>query len=183
MGVVPAGTSGSQPSRFGERTEQLLNELAEWTPGELRFRPSEDSWSALAVIDHLILAERAVLAAMRSHLGERRDVTWKDRCRGAFILAIMVSPIRVKVPGSARQILPLETSPDLPSLRRTWADDRRALAGFLQGLSAAERKQGVFRHPVGGWTTPSGALLFLHLHFRHHLHQVRRLRRLRGQRR
>ena len=179
-------------SRLERRTRRLLDELCTWTPEQLRFRPSPASWSALELIEHLILAERAVSEMMRSNISEERDVRMRDRFRSALVLGLMALPLRLKtspsspspaslplrlnVPDTVKQIMPSEMQPDLRSLRDSWSGDRCDLADFLGRLSTADRNLGVFRHPVGGWTTASGAMVFLRLHLWHHWYQFRRLR-------
>ena len=159
------------------QTRSLLDELRTWTPEQLQRRPSSASWSALELLEHLMLTERAVLQMMRSNLGGGHDVTMSDRFRSAMVLAIMVSPLRLKVPHAVSELNPSKMHPDLISLCDAWSQDRRVLAEFLAGLSVADRKSGVFRHPAGGWTTAGGALLFLRLHLWHHSYQFRRLRK------
>jgi len=164
-------------SRLERRTRRLLDELCTWTPEQLRLRPSPASWSALELIEHLMLSERAVLGMMRSNVGEGRDITVGDRFRSAVVLGMMALPLRLNVPNTVEEIIPSKMQPDLRSLRDSWSDDRRVLAAFLAGLSRADRKLGVFRHPVGGLTTAGGALVFLSLHLWHHSYQFRRLRK------
>ena len=72
-------------SRLERRTRRLLDELCTWTPEQLRFRPSPVSWSALELIEHLMLAERAVSEMMRSNISEERDVRMRDRFRSALV--------------------------------------------------------------------------------------------------
>jgi hypothetical protein len=124
-----------------------------------------------------MLAERAVLQMMRSSMGEGHGVKMSDRLRSAVVLGMMALPLRLKVPHAVDQIHPSRIRPDLLSLRDSWSGDRRVLAEFLGGLSVADRKLGVFRHPAGGWTTAGGALIFLRLHLWHHFYQFRRLRK------
>lgn len=164
-------------SRLEWRTRSLIDQLCTWSPEQLRFRPSPTSWSALELIEHLMLAERAVLQTMRSNLGEGRDVRMIDRLRSAMVLAMMVSPLRLKVPHEVNQLNPSKMQPDLMSLRDSWREDRRALAEFLAGLSVSDRKLGIFRHPAGGWTSAGGAMVFLRFHLWHHSYQFRRLRK------
>ena len=164
-------------SRLERRTRRLLDELRTWTPEQLRFRPSPASWSALELIEHLMLAERAVSEMMRSNISEEREVRMRDRFRSALVLGMMSLPLRLRVPDTVKQIVPSKMQPDLPSLRESWSGDRCDLAALLGRLSTADRKSGVFRHPVGGWTTARGALVFLQLHLWHHTYQFRRLRK------
>jgi len=164
-------------SKLEKRTQYLLDEFSAWTPEQLRFRPSPASWSALELIEHLMLTERAVLGMIRSNIDEGREVRMRDRFGSAVVLGMMALPLRLNVPDVVKQLNPSKMQPDLPSLRDSWRYDRRVLAGLLGALSIADRKLGVFRHPAGGRTTAGGALVALRLHLWHHSYQFRRLRK------
>jgi len=159
------------------RRQNLFCELQSWTPEQLGFRPSPGGWSALDLLDHLILTEKAVLDTITRNLSLSINVKFSDRCRNGLLLVFMALPVRLRVPESVRHILPGDIQFDLLALRRRWADDRKILSGFLRDLNSNVLKSGVFRHPAGGWATPFGALLFLHSHFFHHMYQLRRLRK------
>jgi len=163
--------------KLNDRTENINGELQTWSPVRLGYRPSDDAWSALDLLEHLRLTERAVLETMQRNLGSGNRVTLKDRFRSARVLAIMLLPTRLKVPGSVKSILPTRAPGDLAEIRIEWTHDRRRLADFLETLSGTDREEGVFRHPFGGWTTPRGALCFLRSHLCHHRYQLARLRR------
>lgn len=118
-------------SRLEKRTRSLLDELCTWTPEQLGFRPSPASWSALELIEHLILAERAVLQMMRGSMGEGHEVRMSDRFRSAMVLAVMALPLRLKVPHTVNQLNPSKMQPDLIALCDSWSEDRCVLAEFL----------------------------------------------------
>lgn len=159
------------------RRHNLFRQLQGWTPEQLGFRPSPGGWSALDLLDHLILTETAVLDTIRHNLSLSIKVKFSDRFRNGLLLLFMALPVRLRVPHSVQHILPGDTQFDLLALRRRWTDDRKILSGFLCDLNSDALKSGVFRHPAGGWATPFGALLFLHSHFFHHMYQLRRLRK------
>ncbi len=164
-------------TKLDDQTERLFADLEGWSPERLQFRPARESWSILEILDHLILTERAVLVTMRRNLASNNKVRLYDRYRSAFVLAIMFLPTRLQVSGSVKSLLPSRNKDDLRVLRSEWADDRKGLTAFLEGLSSADRKKGVFRHPVGGWTTPDGALFFLRSHLHHHGYQIAKIRK------
>jgi len=163
--------------KLDEQLEHLMTEVQSWHPERRCFRPSGEAWSALDLLEHLRLTEGAVFATMRRNLGTRNRVTLRDRFRSARVLGIMLLPTRLKVPAAVKPVLHPGAPKDLCALRKEWSEDRRALTGFLESLSSTDQELGVFRHPFGGWTTPSGALLFLRSHLRHHRYQLARLRR------
>jgi hypothetical protein len=156
---------------------KLLDELQQWTPEQLDFRPTPESWSALMILDHMIKTERTVLSVMRTNLAKNYQVTLRQRFRSAVVLTIMALPIKVKVPKAVTFLVPAQEQLDLDSLCKQWEEDRIHLSEFICGLSSEDRKRGVFRHPVGGWTTPNGALLFLRAHIYHHRYQLGRLQK------
>lgn len=164
-------------AKLNEQTQHLFAELQHWSPERLRFRAELESWSVLDILDHLVLTERAVLAVMRQNLNAGNVINLRDRLRNLFVNGIMMLPTRLQVPTSVTFLLPSRTRVDLCGLRSEWDADRKALSTFLEGLSSADRRKGVFRHPVGGWTTPNGGLVFLRLHLHHHRYQFARIRK------
>jgi nitrogen-specific signal transduction histidine kinase len=66
---------------FDERCRALLDELAALAPEALAAKPRPDQWSILEIVEHLVLAERFVLAGMPpvAELVERRR-SLKNRC-------------------------------------------------------------------------------------------------------
>jgi hypothetical protein len=162
---------------LNERKGHLMAQLESCSPERLCFRPSDEAWCALELLEHLMLSERAVLATMKQNLRGGKRVTLRDRFLSGRVLAITLLPTRLRVPRQASAILPSGKRKDLAALNQDWTDHRKSLADFLESLSDVQRTQGLFRHPFGGWTTAHGALLFVHVHFRHHGYQVARIRR------
>lgn len=130
------------------RRQNLFCQLHSWTPEQLGFSPSSGGWSALDLLDHLILTEKAVLDTIRRNLSLSIKVKFSDRCRNGLLLVFMALPVRLRVPHSVQHILLGNNQVDLLALRRRWTDDRKIRA-----------------------------LLFLHSHFFHHMYQLRRLRK------
>lgn len=164
-------------TRLEGQTQRLLRDLEGWTPEALRFRPGPNAWSAMDVLDHVRLSERGALASMRANLHADHRISFNDRFRNAIVLGVMLLPTRVKVPASARSISPSRAQLTVSAIQMEWEADRKQLSAFLEPLTAAEEELAAFRHPVGGWTTVNGALLFLRSHLHHHSYQFARLRK------
>jgi hypothetical protein len=86
--------------------QNVLADIARLSPTQLRFRPEQTAWSVSEVIDHLMKVEKALLEAVRDQLPNGTPLKFKDRVGALFIIGIMQSPMRVKVPASASMVLP-----------------------------------------------------------------------------
>ena len=154
---------------------EMLGETAAWSAAGLRFRPEPGSWSALEVLDHVVKVEINVMDAARHNLPEGHPIGFKDRLGGLMVNAVMRSPKRVKVPASARMVLP-EITADPALVIRRWDESRQAMAKCLDSVAPNQLVPGVFRHPIGGWMTLPRTLAFLSAHLRHHAYQIKRLK-------
>lgn len=163
-------------ARLHRRKLALLHEAAEWPESALHFRPAQGAWCALDVLDHVARTEHEISEAMRAHLGDERSVPVRDQLRGLMVLGVMYAPTRIKVPESARQVMP-KTPPDLQAAVERWDAARTHLQATVSDVQKRNTRRGIFRHPVGGWMTPGRTLQFLDSHLRHHEYQWKRLRR------
>ncbi len=153
----------------------ILSGVMRLSAAQLHFRPAPAVWSVLDVLDHLIKVEKAFLEAVQEQLPNGAPLTFRDRVRAWLLTAVMLMPIRVKVPASASIVWPQGT-PDLPEAAASWNDVRRRMANLLGSLPPEQRYRGLFRHPVSGWMTMADALEFLTAHVRHHEYQLNRLK-------
>lgn len=159
-----------------EGTADLFRNLERWPVTSLNWRATAENWSALDVAEHVVMTEQAILRVMVENLRHGgRQIRTTDRWKSALVLAIMLAPTRVKIPNAVRYLQPSGTQTDIPALREVWAEGHRDLRQFLDGLTLSEQGAGLFRHPVGGWTTAGGALAFLRAHLHHHGYQIRRI--------
>lgn len=127
------------------------------------------------MLDHVVKVEASVLRNMRNNLSAANKVTFRDRIGCWFVLGVMRSWVRVKVPAAARGVVPSdEMNPLLVNTR--WLATRRGLSEVLKSVSASQLRCGVFRHPVSGWMTLPNTMAFLNAHLSHHLHQFARLK-------
>lgn len=89
-----------------QQKHELLAELGSWTPSRLGFQPAAEVWSALEMLDHIIRTEREVLLVVYSNEHQPHRVGITDRIRTRFLQAIFRSDRKVKVPSSAKIVLP-----------------------------------------------------------------------------
>ena len=158
-----------------KQKSQTLALLADWSPARLAYRPTADAWSAIQVIDHIVRAESAMVAAARRGLQKPHRIGVRDRLGYLFVYSLFRSARRVKVPGSVAQVLP-DANVDFASVRLRWNDAREDLARLLSQVTPDQLRAGVFRHPVIGWMSVPRILGFFAVHIHHHAFQLARIR-------
>ncbi|ABF42594.1 hypothetical protein Acid345_3593 [Candidatus Koribacter versatilis Ellin345] len=169
--------------RVLRRRDGLLAELERWPTEKLRERPAVGSWSALEVVDHLVRSNREILRMAETARGAQRAMRPKDRVRAWMVLGVMWLPTRVAMPKPVESAVKPQLTGDLPALRGEWERVDATLHDFIAGLTDAERRLGVARHPVSGWLDARAGVRFLESHLAHHCYQIQRIRKALGKRR
>jgi hypothetical protein len=154
----------------------FLSGLQGWLPTQTSFRCAPGSWCALEVLDHVVKAERGILADIQWNLVQAKEVPLSHRVRSDLLIWFMHTPLRVRVPGPLSAVLP-GTDFDLPMLIATWNDSQTRFGDWLKDFRGDAHAMAAFHHPVSGWMTASQALRFLAAHTRHHRYQLLRIRR------
>jgi DinB family protein len=133
-------------------------------------------WSILEIIEHLALAERAVLQGLpepsRLHERERR---LKHRFSYAIVMCVLKYGIPVQVPSPA--MLP-QGHLSLAELRRLWDQNQEWLQAYTGRLDRGGFRRAVFEHPIAGPLTVEQAVHMDQVHLDTHIRQIRRLQRL-----
>ena len=119
--------------------------------------------------------EKGLLESVQDQLPNGTPLKFKDQMGALFIIAVMQSPMRVKVPASASMVLP-DVMADTSETAVRWSEVREDMANLLRSLRPEQLRCGLFRHPVSGWMTMRQALAFLSAHLRHHDYQLNRLK-------
>jgi hypothetical protein len=160
--------------RLERQRAALLRELHGMKPAQLAFHPAPASWSALDLVEHLVLAEEAVLRGIPDRPPTR---SLADSARAAMVLPLLyltfARGVRLRAP--TRDVLPVGGS-SLPQLEARWTRARANLRAVLELMGPEDLPRPFFRHPVIGWLTTLEGLGFLERHVAHHLQQVKRIR-------
>ncbi len=151
-----------------------LSKIERWPPGKLSHRPTSADWSVLEMLDHIVKTEVAIMAAARRGLTNPHRIGITDKLRTAFIQKIFASDRRVKVPDSAREVLP-DSNLRLEEIRERWRDSREELNRFVSRGNSELLSKGIFRHPVCGWMGMEQILNFFSVHLVHHGYQFNRI--------
>jgi hypothetical protein len=154
----------------------LLDELEALDPAVLEARPRAGKWSMLEIVEHLVLAERAVFKGLpdTSRLvdGKRGP---ENHVRYLLVLFILRSGIPVRVPSPA--MVP-RGDRSLAELRRLWDENQDWLRSCIARLGPEGVRRAVFEHPVAGPLTVEQAVRMLRVHVGGHVRQIRALQRL-----
>ena len=161
---------------FNERRGALLDEMEALDPAKLVAKPLAGKWSMLEIIEHLVLAERAVLQGLPdpSRLSER-ERGLKHRFRYPIVMFVLRYGIPVRVPSPA--MVP-QGDRTLDELRRLWDENQRWIRAYTGHLDQTGLRRCVFEHPVAGPLSVEQALHMVQVHLDTHMRQIRRLQRL-----
>jgi hypothetical protein len=161
---------------FNDRRGVLLDEMASLDPASLVAKPLPGKWSILEILEHLVLAERAVLQGLPDpvRLIERKR-TLKHRVRYVLVMFVLKFGIPVEVPSPA--MVPCGRR-GLAELRRLWDENQAWLRAYVDRLDRKGVRRAVFEHPVAGPLTPEQAVHIDQVHLDTHIRQIRRLQRL-----
>ena len=167
-----------QWAKLEREKSHLVGDLSNWTAEQLQTRPSENEWSALDVLKHLCLVERAFVRVAKSGVPEEARVTMANRVRARVVNAVMRSPMRVKVPSTvSKMTAPQRVATTLEEAMGEWDSVHAELQDILLKLEAKNSDRPMFQHPVSGWLTADLGVAFLAAHCRHHRYQLDRLKR------
>ena len=161
---------------FNEKRGALLDEMEGLDPAKLVARPRAGKWSILEIIEHLVLAERAVLQGLPelSRLSARER---KLKHRFAYLIVMFVLRYGIPVQVPSPEMVP-QGDRSLGELRRLWNENQDWLGKYIRGLDQNGLRRAVFEHPVAGPLTVGQAVHMDQIHLDTHVRQIRKLRRL-----
>jgi hypothetical protein len=162
--------------QFNEKRGALLDEMGGLDPAKLVAKPLAEKWSILDIIEHLVLAERAVLQGLPepSQLRER-ERRLKHRFGYGIVMFVLKCGIPVRVPSPA--MVP-QGDRSLAELRRRWDENQEWLRAYIGSLDRKGFRRAVFEHPVAGPLSVEQAVHMDQVHLDTHVRQIRRLQRL-----
>jgi hypothetical protein len=161
---------------FNDKRGALLDEMGALDAAKLIAKPLAGKWSILEIIEHLVLAERAVLQGLPepSRLSER-ERRLKHRFSYVIVMFVLKYGIPVQVPSPA--MVP-QGGRSLGELRRLWDENQEWLRAYISRLDREGFRKAVFEHPIAGPMGVEQALRMDQVHLDTHVRQIRRLQRL-----
>jgi hypothetical protein len=161
---------------FNAMRGALLDEMEALDAAVLVAKPFAGKWSILEIIEHLVLAERAVFKGLPdpSRLVERERGVG-HRVRYQLVMFILNSGIRVRVPSPT--MVP-QGNRSLAELRRLWDENQAWLRSCIDHLGPKGIRGAVLEHPVAGPLTVDMAVRMGQVHVAGHVRQIRARQRL-----
>ncbi len=160
--------------RLEEQKSELLTLVRGWPEARLQFHPAPGQWSALQVFDHIERTERVILDAAKAGVVRPHSLGARDRLGYLFLEKVFQTERKVKVPSSAKIVLP-GAEPGMDNVLARWQETRNDLRVFYDALTPEQLRRGIFRHPVAGWMDMTRILGFFSVHITHHVFQIQRL--------
>lgn len=161
---------------FNDMREALLGEMEALDPVALSTKPLAGKWAINEIIEHLVLAERAVFKGLPDPaqlLVNERGL--KHQARYLIVMFVLKAGIRVRVPSEA--MVP-QGNLSLAELRRLWDDNQAWLKSCINHLGPEGMRRAIFEHPVAGPLTVEQAVQMGQIHVEGHIRQIRTIQRL-----
>lgn len=151
----------------------IVREIATLSPAAQQWRAGPTIWSAVEVLEHLVLAEQEVLGDLATAAARAAQIpTGRDRVRAGLVWLILRLGVRVRVPAVTMRPTGQRS---LEELQRLWAVQHHALRALATGLDGDGLRRRVFRHPIAGPSHMIDALRLLTAHLGTHQRQLQRL--------
>ena len=161
---------------FNTTRNALLDEMERVATGALLATPIAGAWSILDIIEHLVLAERAVFRELpdpRRLVDATRGVA--DYVRYLLVLFVLTSRVRVRVPSPA--MVP-RGNRGLAELRRRRDENQAWVRSCIDRHGAEVGRRMVCEHPIAGPLSLEQALVMGQIRLDGHIRQIRALQRL-----
>jgi len=154
----------------------VISNLNKLTPSQLSFKPNNNKWSLVQVIEHLTLAETSSLNYVNKKILDPTvllDNTFTSKFRAWLLKIFFTSPIKVK----RRPVMVSPTdSPDYQNVLLRWDIARKALKQFIDEQSDEILDKLIYKHPFAGRLNAYQMLCFFENHIKHHQKQMNRIK-------
>ncbi|MBM4169168.1 MAG: DinB family protein [Ignavibacteria bacterium] len=139
----------------------------------LRLRVQTDAWSIADILEHLVLAERAMLLLIESLLRKARTISEQENPSPTFEVALddVIERSRTAKFSTPERFRPTDQAPIEDSLKEL-RELQAQLVGLRPRLEAADLTSASFRHWTFGPLNLGQWLAFVSHHERRHLAQI-----------
>ena len=151
-----------------------MTSLSKYNNDILNKKPTQEVWSTVQVMQHLMAAEMRSLAYMRKKLSFTSQVPkagFKSRMRRLMLRIAFNTPFKFKAPYN------LETFPDygdFTDLKNKWASQRLDFQTFIETLPDNVLAGEIWNHQIAGKMNIAQMLDFFHDHVKRHQGQIKR---------
>jgi len=156
--------------------EEMLNRLIDLDTEQLAFKPDENAWSVVMVVDHIVKSEEAVVSYLNKKLqapDKLKSNNFIAKSKAKLLHNRLRSNSKYKVP----EISSINPAPDanLLECKERWGATRKSFQDILKNQSDEILMKQVFRHPVAGRMNILDTMQFMYEHIYHHLKQIGRI--------
>jgi len=157
-----------------KKYDELLKNLDSLSDEVLYFKASEDRWSIVEVIEHLVMAEEDMLKQITGS-ASAAALDPQDRSAKNFhiVIKVMTEDIPVDVPD---QSMEPHGQVALQALLKRWQDTRRKTRAHLDAIKSEDAKALVYRHPFAGPLDMAETLRFIDVHFDNHMRHIEKIK-------
>ncbi|NUO00508.1 MAG: DinB family protein [Saprospiraceae bacterium] len=157
--------------------EKLEQSLKGYTAEQLNRKPAPNEWSAMQVVNHVLLSESGSLGYLRKKLsnpGAIKKAGFGSAFRTWLLnLTQKVTLVKFKAPSYINEDhLPPVSEPE--AVFKQWHALRREIRTFMEAQPDEVFAKEAFRHPRAGRITLLQMLLFFEAHFNRHVRQIKR---------
>lgn len=161
--------------KMEEAKSSFLAMIEAWSDDQLLANPN-DGWSALQIVEHLIMSENGTL----DYLKRKSQAPAAELEAAGEQEAEVSRKLNLALKSDQRWEAPAVLAPprgdeSLDRLIEQWSHLRVQWKKFLEELSPEYYDKKMFRHPLAGRLNMEQTLSFVEHHIRHHVHQLRRL--------
>jgi len=160
------------------KTAVLVAQLQNVTTEQLSFKPAPDLWSILMVLEHLVLAEMAIMGDL-GRVDKRAPQTRGLRDRIVHFMTLFVLRLGIPVPVVSNTMAP-SGHQSFEALVHQWRENQRKFLAFVKGLNKDTARLAVFSHPFAGPLNTRQLVRLTAFHVDSHVRQIRRHLRLLG---
>lgn len=171
---------GKEITKYFESLKALRNEIENdfdlLSTEQLNFKPTENSWSLLQVMEHLALAETGSINYLNKKIlgiDSLEKAGFGSSFR--FLLLKMFFGVPLKYGNRAPSAEPTE-NPDYEDLKLKWDIARSGLLEFYNSHYASIKNKLIYKHPKAGRITFEQMCNFFELHIKHHQKQITRIK-------
>lgn len=160
--------------RLNEQLEKLLSLLSAYTTEQLQEKPTPESWSAIQVIQHVMLAEQLSVGYVRKKMqfpqGLKKS-SLENWIRLQLLRFFMNAPLKFKAPAIVAEPK-FSNDVDFGILAEKWRAIRTDLRKLLDEFPPELEGTNIYKHAMAGRLSLNGMLEFFEGHFSRHRKQI-----------
>ena len=159
---------------YKEQRERFITAITALSAEQQQFRPTPESWNALQIMKHLIIAEKQSMLLIRRSVSDKKNIRPAgigSAVRSSILTLALWSPFRFKAPKIAQV---KEDAPDLKRMMNEWESLRSEIETFIEAHSEQTLSGEIYRHPRAGVMNMIQTLGFMQMHILHHQKQLER---------